>query len=107
MRARRRNPPFTVADFQTLLRGLGQARVAELVGKYPDEIEPHLEKIEARLRAKGLLPEVVVAPAPSGELDDRTAWTMLSELVDTALNDQPAELREALKREFLAQAAAA
>lgn len=104
---RRYNPGFTVNDFQALLSKLGQERTAMLVGKYPDVVEPFLEKIAERLRAKGLIPAAEVVVEETGALSDRQAWTMLAELVDTALSDQPSELREALKAEFLSQAAAA
>lgn len=126
---------MTVEDFQHFLRGAGMDRVAYLVGKYPDVVEPFLAKIEARLLAKGLLkpaPAVSVAlPAHRGrgkqhqgvggeyahpsasfgsasrELTDREGWSMLADLVDTALGDQPAALRDALKQAFQQEAAKA
>lgn len=46
---------FSLADFQQILRNIGQERVAMLAGKYPDVVEPFLPKIEKRLREKGLI----------------------------------------------------
>lgn len=127
---------MTVDDFQTFLKGAGMDRVAYLVGKYPDVVEPFLGKIEERLIAKGLLKRVapvsVALPSRTGrgkqaqgsggeyvhprdsmgssgsrELTDREAWGMLADLVDKALGDQPVALRAALKQAFQAEAAQA
>lgn len=131
----KRNPaPFSVAEFQAFLASKGMDRVAMLVGRYPDVVEPFLGQIHARLIEKGLLSRGPVmisagprpgkryrpgaagegveyaAPtgrAPSGELTDYEGWTQLAGLVDEALGDQPVVLREALKQAFMAEAAKA
>jgi hypothetical protein len=120
---------MTILDLQNVARSKGLDRLAELVGKYPDIVEPYLGKITEKLVAKGLwkppyepvsvsVPRKTArkhdqgsggeyAPVASRELTDREGWTMLADLVDTALATEPVELREALKREFLAEAARA
>lgn len=96
--------PWGLGDFVLFLQGKGMDRFASLVEKYPDVVEPFLDKIHARLIEKGLL-SAPAAAAPSGELTDREGWTQLAGLVDEALGDQPQALREALKQAFLAEAA--
>lgn len=59
---------FSLDDFQDFLRSKSMDRLAFLVGKYPEEVEPYLPKIRAKLIAKGLLtdaPPVPVAPIPA------------------------------------------
>jgi hypothetical protein len=46
---------MTLNDFTAFLQGKGLDRLAYLVGRHPDVVEPFLGKIEGRLREKGLL----------------------------------------------------
>jgi hypothetical protein len=104
----RRNPPFTMQDFLAFLTERGMERLAYLVGEHPDVVEPFLPKLEARLRAKGLLPESAAEEeAATGELSDRDAWNMLADLVPSALSDQPQALRDALVAAFREESARA
>lgn len=128
---------FTMQDFIAFLDSKGMSRLVYLVGKYPDVVEPYLPKIKARLQDKGLLPRdykaVTLAytkkarrlqgqgsggeyesPAAGYDrvrapkaLTDAEAFTQLAGLVDSALGDQPAALREALKKAFRDEAAKA
>jgi hypothetical protein len=102
MRYRRNG--FTIAAFQQFCQEKGLGRLAELVGKYPEEVEPYLPKIEARLREKGLLSG---GAAAGGPLSDREAWLMLADLVPKALGDQPAEVQSALITAFREEASRA
>lgn len=104
----RRNPPFTMQDFLSFLSERGMERAVYLVGAYPEAVEPFLPKLEARLRAKGLLPDVAVEEeTTSRALSDAEAWSMLADLVPSALADQPQALRDALVAAFREEAARA
>lgn len=103
----RRNPPFTMQDFLSFLTERGMDRLAYLVGEHPDVVEPFLPKLEARLRAKGLLPEIAEEVVTERALSDAEAWNMLADLVPSALSDQPAALRDALVAAFREEAARA
>jgi hypothetical protein len=103
----RRNPPFTMQDFVSFLSERGMDRLAYLVGEHPDVVEPFLPKLEARLRAKGLLPDVAEEVVTERALSDAEAWSMLADLVPSALSDQPAALRDALVAAFREEAARA
>jgi len=96
------NPGFTMSDFVEFLSAKGMERGAYLVGKYPDVVESFLPKIEERLRAKGLLPPVVIEEEVIEDtaLTDTQAWNMLADLVSTALSDQPKALQDALVAAF-------
>jgi hypothetical protein len=99
------NPGFTMSDFVEFLSAKGMERVAYLVGKYPDVVEPFLPKIEDRLRAKGLLPALEEeATVEDTALTDTQAWNMLADLVPTALSDQPKALQDALVAAFREEA---
>lgn len=103
----RRNPPFTMSDFLSFLRERQMDEFADLAGELPHIVEPFLPKIEARLRAKGLLAEEVAAPEPTRALTDAEAWAMLADLVPSALADQPKALQDALVSAFREEAARA
>jgi hypothetical protein len=103
----RHNPPFSMSDFTAFLAERGMDRLVYLVGQHPDVVEPFLPKIEAKLRAKGLLPEVVEEVVTERELTDRDAWNMLADLVPSALSDQPQALQDALVAAFREEAARA
>ena len=98
------NPGFTMSDFVEFLSAKGMERVAYLVGKYPDVVEPFLPKIEDRLRAKGLLPALEEETVEDTALTDTQAWNMLADLVPTALSDQPTALQDALVAAFREEA---
>jgi hypothetical protein len=77
---------------------------ADLAAELPHVVEPFLPKIEARLRAKGLLAEEVVAVETERALTDAEAWAMLADLVPSALSDQPKALQDALISAFREEA---
>jgi hypothetical protein len=78
---------FTLDEFLNVLRQRGAPdRVVYLVQKYPDEIEPFLDKIHKRLVAKGLL--TATPEGGDGALtdDERALVPYLREL-DTVLRE--------------------
>lgn len=106
MHRRRYNPDFTIADFAAFIRAkLGDEDFAYEVESMPHVVTPFLPKIKARLISKGLLADDAVAE--SGTLTDRQAWSMLADLVPSALSDQPKALQDALVAEFRAEASRA
>lgn len=103
---RRYNPEFTIEAFASFLREkLGDEEFAAEVESMPHVVSPFLPKIESKLIAKGLLPAKTAAG--DGTLTDRQAWTMLADLVPSALSDQPKALQDALIAEFRAEASRA
>lgn len=125
---------MTLSGFQAFLRSLNMPamdRLATLMGKYPDDVEPYLPqleivklKIQSRMQRGALdarrpalrRPGAGGAESYAGpregyeadrELTMREGWTQLAALVDTALADKPAEYREAVKAVALEEAAKA
>lgn len=93
---------FTLADFVNVLRQRGAPdRVVYLVEKYPDEIEPFLDKIHKRLVAKGII--TATAEGGDGALteDERALVPYLKEL-DQVLREGGHDATMERLRQFMA-----
>lgn len=79
--------PFSLGDFQSfIVEHGGGERLAFLIGKYPEVVEPLLPRIELGLKKKGFLPDIAPdASRPSGfSADEEKALPYLRRL-DEAL----------------------
>lgn len=87
---RRKNPDFSAETFAALLRDHGDARLADLVERYPDVVAPYLTRLEKRARDRGY----------TGTMSDADAWAMLAWHAPRALAGESPRLIAAVVSEF-------
>ncbi len=87
---------FTVADFVRVLQGMNQFLLAEIILEFPEEVEPYLDKIQAKLIEKGVIP---AAAAPADFTPSEQAVLPLLRELDNALRSGGSEAAlEAFRR---------
>jgi hypothetical protein len=97
------DPVYAQSVFEMLANIIVEAEAAKAAAEHSAQAEASAAKAEA-------LPAAAVTARGAdveGPLTDRQAWTMLADLVDTALADLTAEERSALKAAFREEASRA
>ena len=97
----RRNPGMSALELATLARSMGMGALANLLERGGPLAEALASEIN---EAVGDDEEETAAEEADAGLTDKEAWTMLADLVPTALSDQPKALQDALVAAFREEA---
>lgn len=97
---RRRRNGMSASDIAAVARSMGLDDLADLLdegGALADMLAQQISEAVGEDEEE----------AATGELSDRDAWSMLADLVPSALSDQPQALRDALVAAFREESARA
>lgn len=97
----RHNPGMSASQIAAFARQAGLTELADILDRGDAMADMFAQQINAAVD------EDDEEAVDAGALSDREAWTMLANLVPSALSDQPQALRDALVAAFREEAARA